>query len=135
MPRPEPEPGDPDGQPQRQRQQVRFLPQPTEPSTIADHAPASDAMCADGVATGPVVVAVDDSPPTEPALRFAFAAHRAAMMVVGSHGTEPLAGLLTGSTSQALLHRADCPVIVVRTPEHDPDSMIPSSRSMSKQQT
>lgn len=169
---------------------------------------------AEGVPTGPVVVAVDDSPPTQPALRFAFAeaarrrsclvavhcwtppvlpagigsevaqslmvgparrelrsaaanvftrvlapwraafpdigvqewlsegdpgtavphyADRAAMIVVGSHGTGPLSGLLTGSTSQALLHRADCPVIVIRTAEHRVGSCAPSTGSSSRQ--
>jgi nucleotide-binding universal stress UspA family protein len=28
-----------------------------------------------------------------------------------------VAGLLLGSTSQALIHRAECPVAVVRAPE------------------
>ncbi|MCO8273742.1 universal stress protein [Actinoplanes sp. TRM 88003] len=38
----------------------------------------------------------------------------AALVVVGSRGRSPLTGLLLGSTSQALLHRSDCPVAVVR---------------------
>ncbi|WP_328474463.1 universal stress protein [Actinoplanes sp. NBC_00393] len=42
---------------------------------------------------------------------------KAALIVVGTRGRRPLTGLLFGSTSQALLHRADCPVAVVREPD------------------
>lgn len=38
----------------------------------------------------------------------------AALCVVGSRGRAPLTGLLFGSTSQVLLHRAGCPIAVVR---------------------
>lgn len=41
-------------------------------------------------------------------------AHRAALVVVGSHGHGSLAGLVLGSTSQAVLRRASCPAAVVR---------------------
>ncbi len=47
------------------------------------------------------------------------AAEGAALVVVGSHGRGVFSGLLLGSTSHALLHRATCPVAVVRSREPD----------------
>ncbi|GAA3939464.1 universal stress protein [Amorphoplanes auranticolor] len=46
--------------------------------------------------------------------------HGAALVVVGSRGRAALTGLVLGSTSQALLDRADCPVAVVRQSEDVP---------------
>lgn len=40
-------------------------------------------------------------------------AKRARLLVVGTHGRGPVIGGLLGSVSQSLLHRSDCPVVVV----------------------
>lgn len=50
-----------------------------------------------------------------PAVAVLFAAADGAdLLVVGSHGHGAVVGSLIGSTSQALIHRAPCPVAVVR---------------------
>ena len=44
------------------------------------------------------------------------AARSAQLIVVGSHGHGGFPGMTLGSVSQAVLHGADCPVIITRPP-------------------
>lgn len=41
----------------------------------------------------------------------------AQLLVVGSHGHGGFTGVLLGSTSQALVHHAPCPLAIVRAPK------------------
>ncbi|MFI5615703.1 universal stress protein [Amycolatopsis sp. NPDC051903] len=53
----------------------------------------------------------------KPRHRLLALSHTAQLLVVGSRGRGGFAGLVLGSTSQALLHHANCPVMVVRSGE------------------
>jgi nucleotide-binding universal stress UspA family protein len=57
--------------------------------------------------------------PDRPAPALVEESRNARMLVLGARGRGRMAGLLLGSTSQALIHRALCPVAVVRPqPDH-----------------
>jgi len=59
---------------------------------------------------------VSEDPPVRALLHHGRGAR---LLVVGSRGHGALAGMLLGSTSQALVHHAPCPVAVVRPPASD----------------
>jgi nucleotide-binding universal stress UspA family protein len=51
--------------------------------------------------------------PPGPAAALLGATHDASLLVVGSRGHGGVAGLLLGSVSHSVVHRATCPVVVV----------------------
>jgi len=53
--------------------------------------------------------------PERPAQALLEESQGARLLVVGARGRGGISGLLLGSTSQALIHRAACPVVVVRS--------------------
>lgn len=62
----------------------------------------------------PDIVLEQEAVPVAPVRCLADASRSASLLVVGSHGLGLFAGLLLGSVSQGVLHRAKCPVVVVR---------------------
>ncbi|MGD9705634.1 MAG: universal stress protein [Acidimicrobiia bacterium] len=69
----------------------------------ADHVAASGVTVVTHLVEGASVAALVD------------ASAGAELLVVGSHGHGSVVGSLLGSTSQAVAHRATCPVALVRT--------------------
>ncbi|AHH96990.1 universal stress protein [Kutzneria viridogrisea] len=51
-----------------------------------------------------------------PALALIEQSKHAQLVVVGSHGRHAFSGAVLGSTSHALLHHAECPVVIARNP-------------------
>ena len=70
---------------------------------------AVDHVAASGVT---VVAHLEEGPPVAALID---ASADAALLVVGSHGHGSVIGSLLGSTSQAVAHRANCAVALVRT--------------------
>ena len=60
------------------------------------------------VAIGPEFIALS------PAVALVEASRQASLLVVGSRGLNAFTGMLLGSVSHEVLHRAQCPVVVVR---------------------
>ncbi|MFF0862030.1 universal stress protein [Nonomuraea sp. NPDC003560] len=63
----------------------------------------------------PDVALVEESVHGHPVEVLRQASDRAALLVVGSHGHRALAGMVLGSVTHELLHRASCPLAVVRS--------------------
>jgi universal stress protein A len=45
--------------------------------------------------------------------------HHADMIILGSHGTTAITRLLVGSTAEAVLRHAACPVVILKTPDNN----------------
>jgi len=66
------------------------------------------------VAAHPEIDIESDFITLSPAKALVEASHHASLVVVGSRGLNAFAGMLLGSVSHEVLHRAHCPVVVVR---------------------
>ena len=88
------------------------------PSTVAKRSQVADAALAEYVADlhtdHPDVALVMDTIALPPALALTETSANASLVVTGSRGRGVFSGLLLGSVSHHLLHRAHCPVAVVR---------------------
>ena len=54
------------------------------------------------------------------------------LIVMGTHGRGPVAHMLMGSVAERVVRLAGCPVLVVRTPEHDfvlPDTLSTAAKA------
>ncbi len=69
-------------------------------------------LAGSGVDAAPVLV--DDD--AWQGLRSVADQHEAAMIIVGTHGSSPITGMLLGSTSYRLVHSSATPVLIVPAP-------------------
>jgi nucleotide-binding universal stress UspA family protein len=85
---------------------------------VVDSLPHRQVLLAESVAgvrtDHPDIVLEQEAVPVAPVRCLADASRSASLLVVGSHGLGFFRGLLLGSVSQGVLHRAECPVVVVR---------------------
>ena len=63
---------------------------------------------------------VEHGEPAAAILRYAKE-HHADMIMLGSHGTTAIARLLVGSTAEAVLRHAPCPVVIMKTLDNNQD--------------
>jgi nucleotide-binding universal stress UspA family protein len=82
-------------------------------SSFADQ--VAQAATADARSQHPDLDVNGESPEQDPALALEEASRTSSLAVVGASGSSSLAGLLLGSVSRSVLHRASCPVAVART--------------------
>ncbi len=61
---------------------------------------------------------VEHGEPAAVILRYAKE-HHADLIMLGSHGTTAIARLLVGSTAEAVLRHATCPVVILKTPDNN----------------
>ncbi len=90
----------------------------SEPRSITDAVEDKEVLVGESVAgvreAHPDVVLATEAVPVAPGQLLVDASADAALVVVGSRGHGYFSGMLLGSISQDLLHRARCPVAVVR---------------------
>lgn len=87
-------------------------------ATIADSVDDRELLLAESIAgirdSHPDVVILTEAIPVAPAQVLVDASATASLVVVGSRGRGVFKGMLLGSVSQDVLHRAQCPVAIVR---------------------